>query len=98
MHFSHLVDVIIPWESTNRVDYMALSFLDSRLQYESVEVLMDFLAFLVQTLWQNKQKLIRGIPTKSLENSYKIWDLSAVNFAPKTSGSRCRPLKTHITA
>jgi len=23
---------------------------------------MDFLAFLVQTLWQNKQKIIRGIP------------------------------------
>jgi len=26
-------------------------FLDSRLQYESLEGLMDFLAFLVQKLW-----------------------------------------------
>jgi len=31
-------------------------FLDSRLQYESLEGLMDFLAFLVQKLRQNKQK------------------------------------------
>jgi len=37
-------------------------FVDSRLQYESLEGLMDFLAFLVQTLQQNKQKLIREIP------------------------------------
>jgi len=28
--------------------------LDSRVQYESLEGLMDFLAFLVQKLWQNK--------------------------------------------
>jgi len=34
-------------------------FLDSWLQYESLEGLMDFL---VQKLWQNKQKLIREIP------------------------------------
>jgi len=33
-------------------------FLDSRLQYKSLEGLMDCLAFLVQTLWQNKQKII----------------------------------------
>jgi len=36
--------------------------LDSRLQYEILEGLMDFLAFLVQMLRQNKQKLIRGSP------------------------------------
>jgi len=41
-------------------------FVDSGLQYESLEGLMDFLAFLVQNLWQNKQKVIRGILTKSL--------------------------------
>ena len=40
-------------------------FLDSRLQYESLEGLMDFLAFLFQKLWQNKQKINRGIPTNS---------------------------------
>jgi len=37
-------------------------FVDSRLQYESLEGLMDFLAFLVQKLRQNKQKLITEIP------------------------------------
>jgi len=47
-------------------------FLDSRLQYASLEDLMDFLAFLVQTLGQNKQKIIRGIPTISLGNPHKI--------------------------
>jgi len=36
--------------------------LDSRQQYESSEGLMDFLAFMIQKLWQNKQKLIREIP------------------------------------
>jgi len=36
-------------------------FMDSRLQYESLEGLMDFFAFLVQKLWQSKQKLIREI-------------------------------------
>jgi len=45
-------------------------FLDSRLQYESLEGLMNFLEFLVQTLWQSKQKIIRGIPTNSPGNPY----------------------------
>jgi len=31
-------------------------FLDSRLPYESLEGLMDFLAFLVQNLWQTSKK------------------------------------------
>jgi len=48
----HLDDVIIPWESTKRADFMAQSFLDSRLQYESLGGLIDFLAFLVQKLWK----------------------------------------------
>ena len=34
--------------------------LNSRLQCKSLEGLMDFLAFLVQNLWQNKHKLIRA--------------------------------------
>jgi len=50
------------WESNNPSDFVVQSFLDSRLQYESFEGLMDFLAFLVQKLWQNKHKLIREIP------------------------------------
>jgi len=37
-------------------------FLDSKLQYKSLEGLMDFLVFLVQKLWQNKHNLIREIP------------------------------------
>jgi len=46
--------------------------LDSRLQYGSLKGLMDFLAFLVQKLWQSKQKIIWGIPTNFLGNPYKI--------------------------
>ena len=68
-------------------------FLDSRLQYESLEGVMDFLAFLVQKLWKNKQKIIGEIPTNSLGNPYKIWGLMALTWAPETVGSRSRPLK-----
>jgi len=71
-------------------------FLDSRLQYESLEGLMDIL--LVQKFWQNKQKLIRGIPTNSLGNSCKIRGLSAITWASETPGSRSRPLQLHIPA
>jgi len=73
-------------------------FLDSRLQYESLEGLMDFLTFLVQKLRQSKQKLIRGISTNSLENPYKIRGLSAITWGPETPGGRSRPLKLHIPA
>jgi len=73
-------------------------FFDSRLQYESLEGLMDFLAFLVQTLWQNKQKIIKGIPTNFLGNPYKIRGLSAITWGPETPGNRSRPLKLHIPA
>jgi len=38
-------------------------FLDSRLQYESLEGLVDFLAFLVQKSRQNKHKSIKEIPS-----------------------------------
>jgi len=73
-------------------------FLDSRLQYESLEGLMDFLAFLFQKLWQNKQKINRGIPTNSLGNPYKIRGLSAITWGPVMLGSQFRPLKLHIPA
>jgi len=43
-------------------------FLDSRLQYESLEGLMDFLTFLVQKLWQNKQKYLGESPLISRES------------------------------
>jgi len=59
---------------------------------------MDFLAFLVRKLRQNMQKLIRGIPTNSLGNPYKISGLSAITLAVETPGSRSRAQKTHITA
>ena len=55
----HLDYVIILWELANRDDFAAQNVLDSRLQYED---LMDFLAFVVQKLWQNKQILMREIP------------------------------------
>jgi len=69
MHISlHLNDDIISWESNNPSDFVTQRFLESRSEYESSEGLIDFLAFLVQKLWQNQQKLIRGIPTNSLGN------------------------------
>jgi len=57
----HLDEAIIPWEPTNQADFVAQACLDSRLQYESLEDLMDFLALLVQTLCPNFRKLIRKI-------------------------------------
>jgi len=58
----HLDNDVISWESNNPSEFMDQSFLDSRLQYESLEGLIDFLAFLVLMLWKIKQKLIREIP------------------------------------
>ena len=73
-------------------------FFDSRLQYESLEGLMDFLAFLVQRFWQNKQKLIREIQWNYSAMSSMIWGLQALTWAPETLGSRSRPLQVHIPA
>jgi len=67
------------------------------LQYESLAGLMDFLAFLIQTLWQNKQKLVKEIPINSPRNPYKVWGLSAITLAPEKPGSPSRPLNIHIT-
>jgi len=58
----HLDDDVMSLELKNQADFVAQSFFDSRLQHESLEGLMDFQAFMVQKLWQNKQKLIREIP------------------------------------
>jgi len=70
MHVSaHLDGVIIPCKSTNRTDFVAQIVWDSRLQYESLEGLMDFVAFLVHKLWQNNLKPYREIPTNPLGNS-----------------------------
>jgi len=43
--------------------------LETRLQYESLEGLMDFLAFLVPKLWPKKRKSIRKILANPLGNS-----------------------------
>jgi len=94
----HLDDVIIPWEPISRADFVAQSFLGSRLQYKSLEGLMDFLAFLVQKLRQNKQKIMRGIVTNSLGISFKIRGFSVIILTPETPGSRSRALQIHIIA
>jgi len=73
-------------------------FLDSRLQYEFSEGLMDFLAFLVQTLWQNKQKLIREISGNYSAYSSMNWGLLAITWAKEMPRSRSRALKNHIPA
>ena len=94
----HVDDDVISWESNNPSDFVTQSFFNSRLQCESLEGLTDFLAFLAQKLWQNKQKIINGISTNSLGNPYKIRGLSAITWGPETSGNRSRPLKLHIPA
>ena len=62
MHISmHLDNDITSGESNHPSDLVTRTILDSRLQYESFEDLMDFLAFLVQKLWPNFWILIREI-------------------------------------
>jgi len=54
MHiFLHLDDLIAPGNRPIEPISWLKVFFDSRLQYESSEGLLDFLAFLVQKLWQN---------------------------------------------
>jgi len=48
---------------------------------------MDFLAFLVQKLRQNKQKLIKDIPVNYSAYSSINWGLLAITLAPETPGS-----------
>jgi len=43
----HWDNDVTSWESNYPSDLVTRSFLDSRLQYESLEGVMDFLAFLV---------------------------------------------------
>jgi len=64
MHISiHWDNDVTSVESNHPSDLVTrIFFLDSRLQYESLEVLMDSLAYLVQTLWPNFRIFIREIP------------------------------------
>ena len=96
--YIHLDNGVTSGESNYPSDFVTQIFLDSRLQYESLEGLMDFLAFLVQKLWQNKQKLIREIPRNYSAMSSMIWDLLALTWAPETLGSRSRHLQLHTPA
>jgi len=99
MHISIHWDNDVTFGESNRPsDLVTRSFLDSRLQYESLEGLMDFLAFLVQKLWPNFRVLIREIPWNYSAMSSTIWGLLALTWAPETIGSRSRPLKLHIPA
>jgi len=50
----------------------ALLDMDFTLQDKSLGGLMEFLAFLVQKLWPNVRKFIRGIPSNSLGQGYSI--------------------------
>jgi len=58
---------------------------------------MDFLTFLVQKLWQNKQKLNRETPINDSAYSSKNWGLLTITLAPETPGSQSRTLKTHYS-
>jgi len=75
----HLDNDVTSGESNHQSDLMTRSFfLDSRLQYESLKGLMDFLAFLVQKLWPNFRILIMKIPWNYSAMSSKIWGLLAL--------------------
>jgi len=63
MHiFKHWDNDVTSGESNHPSDLVTRRCLDSMLQYESLEGLIDFLAFLVQKLWPNFRKLIREMP------------------------------------
>jgi len=63
MHiYVHWDNDLTSGESNHPSDLVTRSFLDSRLQYETIEGLMDFLAILVQKLWPIFWILIREIP------------------------------------
>ena len=64
MHiYIHWDNDVTSGESNHPSDLVTRSFFGfSKLQYESSEGLMDFLAFLVQKLWPNFRILIREIP------------------------------------
>jgi len=51
--------------------------LDSKLQNESLEPLIDFLAFLVPNLQPNFRKLIRETPENFSANFCIIWNFMA---------------------
>ena len=64
MHISmHLDNDVTSGESNHPSDLVTrIFFLDSRLQYESLDGLIDFLAFLVQKSWPSFRILIKEIP------------------------------------
>jgi len=68
-----------------------------RSWYESLEGLMDFLAFLVPKLWPKYCKLIREIPANPLGNSWNISNFLTITLAPETLESRSRAPKTRIS-
>jgi len=78
MHiFLHLDDLIAPGNRPIEPISWLKVFFDSRLQYESSEGLLDFLAFLVQKLWQNNWIFFREIPDNYSSNSRNIWNFLA---------------------
>jgi len=94
----HLNDVIIPWESKNQADFVDQSLFGFWDTIRVFRGLMDFLAFLVQKLWQNKRKLIREIPVNYSAYSSITWGVLAITWAPETPGSRSTSLKILIPA
>jgi len=88
----------LPGSRTSHQIWWLEVFLDSSLQYDSLEGLMDVLALLVQKLRPNFRIFIREIPWNYSAMSSTIWGLLAPTWAPKTLGSRSRPLKLHIPA
>jgi len=88
MHICLLLnDDVISWESNNPSDFVAQSCFGFQATIRVFRGFDGLSSISGSKLWQNKQKLIRGIPTNSLGNLYKIRGLSALTWAPETPGS-----------
>jgi len=72
--------------------------LDSRLQYDFLQGLIDIVAFLVQKVWQNNRISIREIPRKFPRYLLRVCSLLTTTLEPEMLESRWRTLKTRIIA
>ena len=57
--FAFLVNFTRPWAPIQRANVLAEVFLESKISSESLEPLIDFLAYLEPKLWQKKQFLAK---------------------------------------
>ena len=83
-----------PIESISSLEVL----LDSRLEYESLEGLIDFVVFLVPKLWPKVWKLIGEILAISCQKSFLCLEFFFITFEPEILESQSMALKTRIIA